>query len=96
MGIIRYHSHSGYIASILNEEELRTVHADMGGIYRRHAKPGDEVQCGEVMAEILHPYEGYVMSQVIAPVDGIVFFAHKKPLVCEHEIVYRLIKRMHL
>lgn len=96
MGIIRYHSHSGYIASIINEEELRTVHADMGGIYRRHAKPGDEVQCGEVMAEILHSYEGYVMSQVIAPVDGIVFFAHKKPLVCEHEIVYRLIKRMHL
>ncbi|MDO4345342.1 MAG: M14 family metallopeptidase [Eubacteriales bacterium] len=95
MGIIRYHSHSGYIASTIHEEELRVIRTDAGGIYRRYAAPGKEVECGEVMAEILHPYEGYVMSQVVAPVDGIVFFAHKKPLVTEHEIVYRLIRRLH-
>lgn len=96
MGVIRYHSHGGYLTSLVREEELRTVRADMGGIYRRQARPGDEVECGQVLAEIIHPYEGYVMSQVVAPVHGIVFFSHKKPLVTEHEIVYRLIKRMHL
>lgn len=95
MGIIRYHCHSGYIATLIREDELRTVRADAGGIYRRHAQPGDEVCMGEVMAEIIHPYEGYAMSQVVAPVDGIVFFAHKKPLVTQHEILYRLIKRLH-
>lgn len=95
MGIIRYNCHSGYIASVIHEEEMRTIRADMGGIYKRYVRPGDEVHCGEIMADILHPYEGYVMSQVVAPVDGIVFFSHKKPLVTEHEIVYRLIKRLH-
>lgn len=95
MGIIRYNCHGGYISSNVQEEELAVVRTDTGGIYRRIKHPGDEVECGEVISEILHPYEGYVMEQIASPTNGTVFFAHRKPLVTESEIVYKIIRRLH-
>ncbi|MDO5423588.1 MAG: M14 family metallopeptidase [Eubacteriales bacterium] len=95
MGVIRYNSHSGYIASIVKEDDMTAVRTDAGGIYRRKRNPGDEVHCGDVLAEILHPLDGRVLVQVNAPTDGIIFFAHKKPLVTEHEVVYKIIRRLH-
>lgn len=65
------------------------------GIYRRNKQPGEEVKMGDELAEIIHPYEGGVISRVLSPTDGIIFFAHKKPLVTESEIVYKIIRRMH-
>lgn len=95
MGIIRYNSHSGYIATILEESKLAVVRSNTGGIYHRKKLPGEEVQMGDVLAEITHPYEGHVITQILAPCDGIIFFAHEKPLVTENEIVYKVIKRLH-
>ena len=95
MGILRYTCHSGYIASVINEEELSIVRSEGGGIYRRYRQPGDYVTHGEILADILHPYDGRVTSQVISPTDGIIFFAHKGPVVTQHEIVYKIIHRLH-
>ena len=95
MGIVRYNSHSGYIASMVNEDDLLIVHSNCGGIYRRHKEAGEEVHQGELLADIIHPYEGDIINQILAPCDGIIFFAHKKPLVNENEIIYKIIKRLH-
>ena len=95
MGILKYNSHNGYISTVIGEEELTSVKTDTGGIYRRLVHPGDEVQRGEPLAEIVHPYEGDVISTVLSPTEGVVFFMHKKPLVTENEIVCRIIRRRH-
>ena len=95
MGIIKYNSHSGYIASVINEENLKSIISQSSGIYRRLKNPGDAVERGDVLAEILDPYEGEVISQVISPTDGIIFFAHTSPLVIENMVVYKIIRRIH-
>ncbi|MDD3360048.1 MAG: M14 family metallopeptidase [Hespellia sp.] len=95
MGIIRYNSHSGYIATIIEESNLAVVRTNAGGIYRRLKSAGEEVKMGDLLAEIIHPYEGYVISGILAPCNGIIFFSHEKPLVTENEIVYKIIKRLH-
>ena len=95
MGIIRYHNHSGYISTVFGEEGLTQVKSNVGGIYRRKKEPGDEVHMGDILAEVLHPYEGDVISQIISPTEGIIFFAHKKPLVTENEVIYKIIRRLH-
>ncbi len=95
MGILRYASHSGYIATVLHEDDLRNVKAEAAGIYRRMVEPGQEVYKGEVLAEILDPQEGEVRNQIVSPVGGIVFFAHAQPLVMERSIVFKIIKRLH-
>ena len=95
MGIIKYNSHSGYIASVINEDDLKSIKTDAAGIYRRIKNPGDGVERGDVLAEILDPYEGEVISQVLSPTDGVIFFAHTGPLVTENVVVYKIIRRIH-
>lgn len=95
MGIIRYSSHSGYIASVVQEEELTQVKTDRAGFFVRAVNPGAEVSRGDLMATIIEPCEGEIVSQIMAPTDGIVFFAHAKPLTTEREIVFKIIRRLH-
>ena len=82
------------MSSILEESSLMSIHSSRGGIYRRVKNPGDETAKGEIMAEILDPYENTVLEQIKAPCGGIIFFAHKSPLVCESTVLYKLIKRL--
>lgn len=95
MGVLRYNSHGGYIASVINENDLTSVRNEVAGIYRRKKMPGDEIHRGDILAEIIDPYEGEVISQIVAPTEGIIFFSHKSPLVNENEIVYKIIRRLH-
>lgn len=95
MGIIRYESHSGYISHIIMDEDLSDVHTVTAGIFKGLAQPGEDVRYGHALAEIIDPYEGFVKKKILAPTDGIVFFAHTEPLVSEGDIVYRLVHRLH-
>ena len=95
MGILRYTSHSGYIASVLREDDLTNVKNDLPGLYRRHVDPGQEVHRGDVLASIIDPLEGEIISQILSPTDGIVFFAHHAPTVMEGTIIFKIIRRLH-
>lgn len=95
MGILRYTSHSGYIASVVREDDLTNVKNEAAGVYSRQVEPGEEVHRGQVLAVITDPLEGEVISQVLAPTDGIIFFAHSAPLVMEGTIVFKIIRRLH-
>ena len=95
MGIIKYNSHSGYIASVINEEILKSIISQSCGIYRRLKNPGNGVERGGILAEILDPYEGEVVFQVISPTDGIIFFALTSPLVMGNMVAYKIIRRIH-
>lgn len=95
MGMIRYISHSGYNASVIREDDLMNVITDKAGICRQLARPGVEVHRGEVLAEILDPYEGEVTSRILSPTDGIVFFAHNAPLEPEGAVAFKIIRRLH-
>lgn len=96
MGIIRYESHSGYISHVIMEHDLTDVHVEKGGIFKGLVKPGEDVRYGELLAEVIDPYEGFIRETITAPTDGIVFFAHTEPLVAQGDIAYRLIHRLHL
>ena len=95
MGLIRYESHSGYISHVLYEKDLSDVSANRAGIFRGKVHAGDDVRYGNEMAQIIDPYDGSVRETILAPTDGIVFFAHTEALICEKDIAYRLIHRMH-
>ena len=95
MGIIRYESHSGYISHVIMEKDLTDVHTLSGGIFEGLVSPGEDVRYGHALAEIIDPYEGFVKETLLAPTDGIVFFAHTEPLIAEGAIAYRLIHRLH-
>lgn len=96
MGILHYNCHGGFISSTINEDELMSVVSDVPGIFLRRKNAGEEVQVGDVLAEIIDPLEGEIREQILAPSDGVIFFAHDEPLVMEHSTVFKLIKRLHI
>lgn len=95
MGIIKYKCHGGYMGTIIDEDDMMTVKSGCAGIYREVCHIGDEVRKGEVLARVINPYEGTTESEITAPMDGIIFFSHKKPLVTQDAIVFKMIKRLH-
>lgn len=95
MGILRYTSHSGYLASVIREEDLTNVKNDLSGIYRRYVHPGEEVHRGQTLASVIDPLEGEEIRRILSPADGIIFFAHSAPLVMEGTIIFKIIRRLH-
>ena len=95
MGVIRYGGFGENKGLIVNEDDMVNVKSTTAGIYRRTCKVGGEVVKGDVLARIIHPYEGAVIAEITAPMDGIIFFAHEKPLVAENTLVFKMIKRLH-
>ena len=95
MGILRYASHSGYIASMVRETDLTVVRTDASGIFRPLVRPGQEVRRGDVLAEILDPLEGENVSQIQSPTDGVMFFVWGRPLAEEGDRIGAVIRRLH-
>ena len=95
MGIIKYESHSGYISHVIMDEDLTNIHTMSSGIYRKLAVLGEYVKYKQVIGEVLDPFEGHTIEQIQSPTEGIIFYAHKEPLVNESEIVYRIVHRLH-
>lgn len=47
VGLLRYNCHSGYLSSVVQENEMANVLTPAGGIFRRFVEPGQEVEYGQ-------------------------------------------------
>lgn len=95
MGIIRYQLHPGYIATVIEESELISVKSTASGVLHKICTINQEVERGELLAEVLHPYDGSVIAEICSPFDGIVFFANTEPMAFENSAIFKLIKKLH-
>ena len=95
IGILKYNCHNGYIASIIEEEDMAEVKTEAPGFFRRLVNVGEEVHRGQLLGEILDPYEGDIISAVHSTVDGIVFYAKKDPMILENASAFQIIKKLH-
>lgn len=94
VGVLRYTCHGGYMSSVVNESDLATVLTPAGGIFRAMKAPGDNVEFGEVIGEILDPFTAEQVGEIKSNTSGLVFFAMDKPIVLEHEVAFKLIRRL--
>ncbi|MCD8152397.1 MAG: M14 family metallopeptidase [Clostridiales bacterium] len=91
-GIVQYKFHEGYISEVVSDRAMASVRAEASGIFDGRVKAGETVSQGEVLAEILDPYEGEVLEQIFSPVDGTVFFAHNDPMTYSHTSMYKIVR----
>lgn len=84
--------HEGYISSIVEENTLVNVKSPAAGLIDHYTVPGTNVFRGQILSEVLDPYDGSVRCEITSPTDGVVFFAHEDPLVYEHTALYRIIR----
>ena len=95
VGCIRYPSSNGFLPTVVEEKKMLKIHTEHAGIFHRLRDPGDEVEEGESLAEILDPLTGDITDRIKAPAHGIVFFAMRQPLISIHEIAFRIITDLH-
>ncbi len=95
MNIIKFSVYGGYESTVLLEDELLTVRAAAAGIYLPQVKSFDLVEKGDVLARILDPLTGELVSEVVAESGGIVFFAKQDPLVMEHEPLFKIVVQLY-
>ncbi|MBP5401928.1 MAG: succinylglutamate desuccinylase/aspartoacylase family protein [Treponema sp.] len=91
-GIIKTEVLGGYQAEIIEEEKrLVPIRTPQAGLFVSKVKVGFEVKEGDLLAEIHDPYTDEIISEIIAPVSGVVFFMHSAPMTYSHTAVFKLI-----
>lgn len=81
---------AGYESVVIDEDQLVNIRARRAGIFYKVLGAGVRVGEGDTMARILDPYDGSVLEEVKAPIEGTIFFAHNKPLALANAIIYRI------
>ncbi len=77
-------------SQIIDEDGLVLVKSSAAGMLRRIKSAGEKVSKGEVMAQVIDPYEGGVVADIASPVDGIVFFAFNKALAIQNVLLFKI------
>lgn len=76
---------------LFREDGLRNVLSGAGGLLLRCCEPGDAVQAGDLLGEILDPCTCAVLEQLRADSPGRVFFIHRGQLINGHEVAFRIL-----
>ncbi len=94
VGLIRYGTSgrlSDYNSEVVNEADLIHVKAPVAGIFYGLKTVRDEVRKGDVLAHIIDPFVGTITAEIKAPEDGIIFFAHDKPLATQNTLLFAIL-----
>ena len=91
--ILRYQYQEGQVSRVINDSNLLTVRAHAAGFFDGYAAVGTHVKKGDLLARILDPCEGDVRSEVYAPEEGTIIFAHGEPMTYDCAAIYKLVCR---
>ena len=89
--ILDYTCHGGYLSQLIEGPSMVNVKSNAVGFFLRKAEVNDRVKQGELLAQIVDPYLGTVIEEVLSPVDGIVFFHASQPILYSHTSLFRII-----
>ncbi|MGN0156408.1 MAG: M14 family metallopeptidase [Lachnospiraceae bacterium] len=90
-GIIKYRGHSGYISTIVEDSDMTEIRTEESGFFINRVQIQQEVKKGQLLAEIMDPYEGTTKTEIRSPIDGEVFFMHNESLVYTNTAVFKII-----
>ena len=80
----------GLASQIVDEDQFVTIQSPHAGILVDVAEAGAVVTQGQVIARIMHPYDGSLVSEVKATIDGMIFFARNRSITYQNTILFRI------
>lgn len=81
---------AAFESETIDESTLLHIKAQHAGILLRQVSAGSRVHRGQSLANIIHPYNGQILSDVKSTVDGTVFFAHNRPVVLQNALLFKI------
>ena len=91
-GIIRYQVPVLTKSKVITDTELVSVRTSESGVFEPLVKAGEEVRVGQLLVNIIHPYESELIETLYAPVDCRIFFIHNAPLTYANTAVIKLVR----
>ncbi len=91
IGILRHTPRPGYRSVRVSDDDFTNVKAYSAGVFYKIKDAKEYVTEGDVLAQILDPYDGSVRLTVKAPTSGTIFFAHDKPMVLQNTLLYKIV-----
>lgn len=70
---------------------MSVIQCRQAGLLRTFVKTGNMVEKGELLAEIIDPYNGEVSEEITAPKKGRIFFQRDSSLVYAGAVVFKQI-----
>ncbi|MFI3318994.1 MAG: M14 family metallopeptidase [Rikenellaceae bacterium] len=92
LGFLSTSVRPGYRAQSITNADMISIRSKCSGFLRKIKHVQDSVRRGDVIAEIVDPYEATTREQIIATADGVIFFNHENPLVTEGTIISQIIE----
>lgn len=80
-----------YKTKHINSEDIVYVKSNKAGILRTYIELGQSIKKGDLIGEVLDPYEAEVLQKIISPYDGIVYFIYNINLINNNSNVCRII-----
>ena len=81
---------AAFESEAIDESTLMHIKAQHAGILLRQVNAGSRVHRGQSLANIIHPYNGQILSDVKSTVEGTVFFAHNRPVVLQNARLFKI------
>lgn len=75
---------------VLYPRQVRVTTAGHSGLFVSRVRPGQTVQKGQVLGEVVDPVEGEVLEDVTAPGDGLLFTLREHPLTYAGTLLARI------
>ncbi len=83
MEIIHSPVRPGYYSQVISSADLVTISTKTSGLLRKLKYAREHVNKGDLLAEVIDPYDATIRERIIAPVSGVLFFTQEKPLLIE-------------
>ena len=90
-GIVDYKISGGIQSTVVTDVDLKSVRTHTAGIFECVAPVGTRVEKGQVVARVLDSLDAEVKEELVAPVSGLVFFAHNDPFTYADTAVIKII-----
>ncbi|MFR9603303.1 MAG: M14 family metallopeptidase [Rikenellaceae bacterium] len=82
----------GYLPQTVTDADIITVRTTKSGMLHKLKRAQQSVKVGDLLAEVVDPYDASIREQIFSPVDGVIFFHHDNPLIIEGARAFQIIE----
>ncbi|MFR9620765.1 MAG: M14 family metallopeptidase [Rikenellaceae bacterium] len=92
VGLISLSTRPGFQSEVITEADFVTLKTKRSGVFRKFKSAQDSVNRGDIIGEVVDPYDAQTLESIVSPVNGVIFFSQEKPLVLEGARAFQIIE----
>lgn len=92
IGLITTSVRPGYLSQTISNADIVTLRTTRSGLLRKKKTAQDSVRIGDLLAEVVDPYDASIRERIYSPVNGVIFFNQEKPLALEGAHVFDIVE----